>query len=347
MRRGQTRRTALRGAAVVGSVAVAGCSGGSSGGGPTYKLQTNPVADSLPAVAGRYAAPALTDVTARHPIDYPESYKQQLITELFETGSVTAPELQFAFRVDFGTETRPYPRFAEREDGVYQVVPTGRTETTEQRWAFYLDHTASTPDDGAQVVSSPPSSLSERDRQILAAAADNTAASRSPPLDADDTTFPYRGVTYHRWMDPEASALVPDPPFDILEREGNYFAARAERGTATVRQFSTAVERVADDHSGLVDYVDTELVDARFDPDSLSAAATDVLDTATAVSEGRLYTESGGMSDALTTITDRLGMQAAMPETPGGTEENPSGTSFDWSLCRYDGGWYEAALTVR
>ena len=53
------------------------------------------------------------------------------------------------------------------------------------------------------------------------------------------------------------------------------------------------------------------------------------------------------MSDALTTITDQLGMQAAMPEVPGGTEENPSGTSFDWSLCRYDGGWYEVALTVR
>ncbi len=346
MTRRQTRRGLLRTVAVGGSVVAAGC-GGTDGGGPTYKLQTNPVADSLPAVARRYTAAALTDVSALHQIDYPESYKQQLITELFETGSVTAPELQFSFRVEFGTETRPYPRFAEREDGVYQVVPTGRTETTEQRWAFYLDYTESTPAADAQAVSSPPSSLSERDRQILAAAADNTAASRSPPLDADDTTFPYRGVTYHRGMEPEASALVPEPPFDVFESEGNYFRARAERGTATVRQFSFAAEQVADDPAGLVDYVDTTLVDARFDRDSLSPPVTDVLDTATAVSEGRLYTESGGMSDALTTITDQLGMQAAMPEVPGGTEENPSGTSFDWSLCRYDGGWYEAALTVR
>jgi hypothetical protein len=331
-----SRRTVLAGLAAAAGTSLAGCSGG----GLTYRFRTLPVGDSLSAVADNYLLGDLTDATAEYAIDYPKEYKQSVIETLFESGSVTVDGLQFTDRAEFGTTTRVFPRFATRAGSIYQIVPTSQSETTTTRWVFYLDLTEEEPESSATVVSEPPSSLSEADRRIVENAMEGTSASRSPPLDADDYEFPYRGVQFHDRMDSSASGLVPNPPFDYVEENGNYFAAKAERGTVTVTDYSFEVRSVGTSRKELESYIEAEFVDARFDRGELSADAIDILDTATAVGNGRLYTEEGSMSDSLTTVTDELGMGEHMPD-------EPSSASFDQSLCRYDGTWYEARLTIR
>lgn len=334
----RSRRTFLAGLATAVGTGLAGCSGG--GGGPTYELQTFPVGGSLDAVADRYLVDDLTDATARYAVDYSRAHKQSVVETLFESGRVTTDGLQFTGRAEFGTTTRPFPRFTTRKGTIHQIIPTGRSETTAMRWVFYLDLTDGEPEPSATVVSEPPSSLSETDRTIVRQAMERTAASRSPPLDADDYEFPHRGVQFHDGLNPSASALVPDPPFDYVERDGNYFAATAERGTVTVTRYSFEARRIGTSTEALVSHLDERVVDARFDRGQLSSSALDVLDTATAVDSGRLYSEQAPMSDGLTAVTDRLGMGPHMPD-------DPSSASFEQSLCRYDGRWYEARLTVR
>ncbi|WP_128475722.1 hypothetical protein [Halorussus pelagicus] len=332
-----SRRTVLAGFATAIGTSLAGCSGG---GGPTYRFRTFPVGDSLDAVADNYLLDDPTDATAQYAVDYPDEYKRSVVETLFESGSVTVEGLQFTDRAEFGTTTRVFPRFASHEGTTYQIVPTGQSETTATRWVFYLDLTEGEPESSATVVSEPPSSLSETDRRIVESAMERTYASRSNPLDADDYEFPYRGVQFHERLDASASDLVPDPPFDYVERDGNYFAANAERGTLTVTNYSFEVRSVGTSREELTSYLDAEFVDARFDRENLSSETVGVLDAATAVDNGRLYTDEGSMSEGLTAVTDRLGMGEHMPD-------DPSSASFDQSLCRYDGQWYEARLTVR
>lgn len=332
----RSRRTVLAGLATAVGTSLAGCSGG----GLTYQLRTFPVGETLDAVAENYLMDDLTDVTAKYAIDYPTAYKESIIETLFESGTVTVDELQFAGRGEFGTTTRVFPLFTERQGTIYQIIPTGQSETTTTRWVFYLDLIDGEPDTSATVVSGPPSELSDTDQAIVKSAMERTAASRSPPLDADDYDFPYRGVQFHDSVDASGSDLIPSPPFDYVEQNGNYFAANAERGTVTVTRYSFEARPVGASTAALASHLDEEFVDTRFDRGQLSSGAVDVLDTATAVDAGRLYSEQGSMSDGLTTVTNRLGMGAHMPE-------DLSSVSFDQSLCRYDGQWYEARFTIR
>lgn len=331
-----SRRTVLTGLATAVGTSLAGCTGG----GLTYRFRTFPVGETLDAVADNYLLDDLTDVKAQYAIDYPTSYKESVIETLFESGQVTVDGLQFTDRAEFGTTTRVFPRFTTRGGTIYQIVPTGRSETTATRWAFYLDLTEEEPESSATVVSGPPSSLSDTDRAVVENAMEGTAASRSPPLDADDYEFPYRGVQFHEGMDSSDSDLVPNPPFDYVEQSGNYFAANAERGTVTVTQYSFEARPVGESTEALVSHLDEEFVDARFDRKQLSSDAVDVLDTATSTDSGRLYSDEGTMSDGLTKVTDRLGMAEHIPD-------DGSAASFDQSLCRYDGTWYEARFTIR
>ncbi|WP_132060499.1 hypothetical protein [Halorussus amylolyticus] len=332
----RSRRTFLVGVATGVGTALAGCSGDT---GLTSRFRTFPVGESLDAVADAYLLDDLAETTAQYAVDYPTAHKRSVIETLFESGSVTTDGLQFTGRAEFGTTTRVFPRFARRDGTIYQIVPTDRSETTATRWVFYLDLTDEEPDSSATVVSEPPSSLSETDRTIVEQAMERTAASRSSPLDADDSEFPYRGVQFHEGLDPSESDLIPNPPFDYVERNDNRFAALAERGTVTVTEYSFEARAVGTSAEELVSYLDEEVVDARFDREQLSAEATDVLDTATATESGRLYTEEGRLSDGLRTVADRLGMGEHMPSR--------SAASFDQSLCRYGGEWYEARLTIR
>lgn len=318
--------------------ALAGCSGG---GGHTYRFSTTPLGADLSAVARRFVHEDLAALSAQYSIDYPREHRASVVETLFETGSVAVDQYQLTWDYDYGTTTRPFPRFAADDAGQIHFVRLDEaTDVTERQWAFYLDLVDEAPPSSASVVRSPPSSLSALDRRVVRAAADAVSAGRSRPLNASDYEFPHQGVRFHEHMEPADSELLPSPPFDYFRAGENHFAAAAERGETTVtrRQFrARTVGNVAADVAAVLD---ESFVDARIARSGLGDAATAVLDTATAMSDGRLHVERGQMSDGLTAVADRLGMTDHLPE-------EFSSVTFHGALFRYDGKWFEGGITAR
>lgn len=332
----ELRRRFLSTLATAGAVGLAGCPAG----GPTYQFSTYDLGADLAAVAEQYYTEDLAEISANHAIDYPDEYKQSVVETLIREGSVEVTQLPLAYDREFGTTSRPRPRFTVVDGTYYLIVQENEQEILEALWVFYLDLIDDTPESSSTVVSGPPSSLSQTDRKIVESAMESVAASRNSPLDADQHGFPPRGVRFHEHMNPDASDLVPDPPFDYLEEGDHYFAANAEQGEVTLDRYEFSARGVATTREELEAFFADEFVDARFEASELPASVVDVLDTATDVDEANRYSDDGSMSDGLEAIVDRLGMLEYIPENDSYTEL--SGTVF-W----YDGRWYEGELTIK
>jgi hypothetical protein len=338
-----SRRRLLAAAGALGTAATAGCVG--SLGRTEYAFDTFPAGESLADLTDGFLLADPTAVTAQFAVDYPAAYKRSVVETLLARGTVDVVNWQLGYDRSFGTTTRPEPRFLA-SDGTYHAVrETGRTTVTDPRWVFFLQLVDGTPDDEADatVVTDPPADLSATDRLVVRRAVEAVGGPglTRGPVDVSDRPLGGRGPTFHHAMDPEASALVPDPPFDYLRLGDRYFAARAERGPVERTRYTFGVERVADARPALESHVATDVVDADFDAGDLAPAARDVLSTATDVAEGRIYTESAPMSPGLTTVTDRAGMTEYVPDDPG------SYAALNGAVVRFAGVWYRASLSVR
>ena len=325
-------------AATAGVVSTAGCLG--SVGSTKYVFYTLPVGESIAELTDVFVRPDPTEIEAQFAVDYSAAYKRSVVETLFERGTVEVVGWQLAYDRSFGTTTRPKPQFLERDGTYYSVTEMDQTEITETRWVFYLDLVDETPDSSDTVITELPSSLSRTDQLIIRRALEPVWG-HGGPVDVDDRPLSGRGPTYHQGMDPDTSALVPSAPFDYLKRGDAYFAPRAERGPVGLTRYTFAIEPVASSRVELKSYVKSTVVDATFDAASLDADAVEILRTATDIATGRLYTETGTMSEELTTITDRLGMTEHVPD------KLPSYISLNGAVMSFDDSWYQASLSIR
>ncbi|NEU56186.1 hypothetical protein [Halorussus sp. MSC15.2] len=333
-----SRRAVLSGVAATGLAGLAGCLGG---GGVEYTLSTNPAGESLRELARQYLQTDPTAERAKFAVDYPDEYKHSVVRTLLEEGSVEVLQWQLAYDRQFGTTTRPRPYFLRDDGTYYSVVADGQSKLTATRWVFYLDPVESEPSDSATVVTEPPSSLSETDTTVVRRALE-IVTSDSGPRDRSDYPLGKRGPIFHDQMDPSASDLVPSPPFDYVERDGDYYAAVAQKGAVELTRYSFTAREVATSMAELERFVERETVDARFDGTDLPSGVTEILRTATDVGNGRLYRETGPMSDGLRTILERLGMLDHMPENVESESVRFAGATF-----RYDGTWYHGSFWTR
>ncbi|ELZ87727.1 hypothetical protein C453_05219 [Haloferax elongans ATCC BAA-1513] len=334
-----TRRGLLSKAAIASGIGgIAGCLGSVRR--TKFLFSTFPVGESLAELTNSFIEADPTQITSHFSIDYPASYKRKIVATLIEEKTVDVVEWQLAYDRSFGTTTHPEPQFIERDGTYYSVTETGRTESTETRWVFYLDLVDETPTSSDTVVTEPPSSLSETD-QLLVERALEPVWGHTGAVDVDERPLGGRGPTFHHQMDPDASELVPSAPFDYLNQGDAYFVPRAERGPVQLTRYTFEVEPVASSQAELESYVDSTVVDATFDADNSTDGVISILETATDIGSGRLYKERGSMSDELTTITDRLGMTDNIPTEQSGY------VSLNGAVMSFSGTWYRASLSRR
>lgn len=333
------RRRVLSSIAAVSLVGTAGCI--DDFGGLRYRLSTTPTAESLTDLTDGFVLVDPTAIRAQAAIDYSDAYKQSVVDTLFETGTAESVQWQLAYNRSFGTTTRPRPVFVERDGTYYSITETAQTEFTEERWVFYLDLVDKEPHSSDTVVSEPPSSLSETD-QLVVKRAIETVRGHSV-FDVDDRALQGRGPNFHHEMDPEASELVPSPPFDYLklgDEYPEYLVPRAEKGPVDLTRYTFTIEEVASSREELERHVESNVVDAEFDTGD-DAAVVDIVRAATDRPDGRLYTEHEEMSDELKQVVDRLGMSPYIPE------DVTDRTTLNGALFSFEGEWYRASFEIR
>jgi hypothetical protein len=324
---------------VAGSVGLAGCLGGGAGG-VQYVFGTDDEAGSVEGLLRNYRRPPLVKKSPNFVIDYPEAHKRGLTETLLTEGRVETVQLQYTFRYPFGITSRSRPRFTRRDGTHYRIVEAAQREVPTKLRSLYVEPVSESPPSSATVASVPLANLSETDAKIVERALEAVAPPGREPIDTDTLSFPYRGVLLHDKFDAEASELVPELPFDYLERDGDYFAVHVERGTTELTHYTYTAEAVAESESALRTYVTDEVAVARIAPDDPPSEAQDVLATATNDGESRQYRERGSFSEGLDWLVSELGMEPYLPEDPADTE-------FDGALFEYDGRWLTAKLETR
>lgn len=334
-----SRRRFLVGVAAGGALGLAGClDDGTSGVGGTteYTLDTTAVGSSTEDLLDSFLLSNPSAIQAQAAIDYSDAYKQSVVDDVIEDGTREATNWQLTYNRSFGTTTRPEPTFLQRDGTYYSLTEVDRSDRETEQWVFYLDLVDEEPGPDDRVVTDPPSTLSESDRTVFRRAVE-AVSGHGGVYDVDDRPLEARGVGYHHEMDPTASELVPEPPFDYVERSSQYLVPRAERGPVTVTDYRFRSEAVAESRADLRTHVESAVVDAVFDRDALAEAVVSILDGAT----GRTpYSEQTPISDAFETILGDLGMSPHIPEEP---EEY---TSLNGTYFSFDGTWYRGSLSL-
>ncbi|WP_256297641.1 hypothetical protein [Haloarchaeobius salinus] len=332
-----SRRSLLqRTGAVAGLAATAGAGCLSFGSASGYRL----IVHDVPDLAEEFLVDDPVAVRAETRIDYDTETKRDWLAELFETGSATAVQWPLVRPDDWGTATRPRPTFLQRDEAYHEVTTEATRQVERERWLFAVQRTDEEPPDSATVAGEP-FGLVGRDREILQAALDAVYADNDGFLGEPDIDG-LRPVEYHQDMDPEASELVPEPPFDYVDYSGSTYRVVVEERTVTVPERTFAVEQVATSRDALDSYVEETVPDARFDRDALSDAARDVLDTAVESEPGDRYHEEPPLSDGLSTVVDRLGIGDDLQSYDSYDER----VGFRNAVASYGGDWYLFDLLV-
>lgn len=339
MNRNTSRRRFL--ATISGSavLSLAGCVGGSTsgvGGSTEYTLDSTAVASTTDELLDSLLLTTPTAIHAQAAVDYSDVYKRSVVDDVIADGTASSTDWPLTYDYPFGTTTRPSPTFLQRDGTYYSLTEAGRSERETEQWVFYLDLVDEEPGPEDRVVTDPPSTLSETDRTVFRRAV-RAVSGHGDVYDIDDRPLEARGPNYHHEMDPDASDLVPRPPFDYVERSGQYLVPRAERGTVTVTDYRFKSEAVAESRAELRNHVEAEVVDAEFDRDSLDEATVSILDD---VAGRTPYSEWTPVSDAFGTILDELGMAPHIPEDPDGY------TALHGSYFSFNGTWYRGSLSL-
>jgi hypothetical protein len=323
-------------------VGVAGCLGQ-----PTdsqslhYRLSTVRTARSLAELTNKLVLDP-SEIRGSFAVDVSDAYKQSVVDTLLDEGTAESVGWSPAYNTQFGTTTRPGPRFFEDDGTYYAAIKTDQTEFTEDRWVFYLDLVDEEPNSSDTVVTEHPTSLSETDQLIVEKALQRVRG-HGDAFDVGDYPLQSRGPIFHHGLDPEASDLVPSPPFDYLQlgdRYPQYLVPRAERGPVDLTRYTLGIEEVASSRAELEEHIDATVVEADFDS-SDETAVLDIIRTATDLTNSRIYEERGEMSDGLTQIVERLGMSPYIPEDIERTAR------LHGSVFSFEGEWYDASFTIR
>lgn len=326
---------AATGAAMTGI--TTGCLGDGAGTSGTYVFGVRSEATGVDSLVAQFLDPPLVAQEADLTLGYDERYRRQLVDRLLETGTVETRELAYTIQRAFGTETKSAPRFTQHDGTYYRISITDREETPTERRALYVEPIDESPPSSASVTTIPVDGLSDRDRRAVETALNSVSPPGREPLDTDDLGFPYRGVVFHHQIDEGDTDLLPEPPFEYLERDGDYFRVAVSRGTVEMVDYSFRARPVAESRSALEQYTAEEVAVASLDAGDLSGGARDVLRTAI---EDAHYRESLPRSSGLEELFSALGMLDAFPG-------DPTTAVFEDVLFEFDGTWYSADLTVR
>ncbi len=238
-------------------------------------------------------------------------------------------------------------------DGAFYRVSINRSGTVElERWVFWFDLIEGEPAADAEVYESSLGAgggtdlraaydLPELDARAVEDAAGEVYREGPPLEDLDDAPAGRRGhVFVHRGAD--ESALIPEPPFTHVAFETNdgtrYARAVVEPATVELQQYEYTATLVADSEAAYADHVRDTVLQATFDPAALPEAQLEILETITR--GGGRYNETVPLSEAYTSVLDRLGLSEMT--TP---EEGSIAFSED-VFFRYREGYNRAQLEI-
>ncbi|MFB6192225.1 MAG: hypothetical protein ABEI11_02755 [Haloarculaceae archaeon] len=327
-----SRRGLLAAAGAAAGVALAGCLSGGDGE-PRYRLSASNVPGSL------------ADAFRWEPRGPYAAENRALMDRLVAEGSLVT--LGYSLSPP-GPEERSY---VERNGTYYDVSIERGGEVRRERWILWFDLIEGDPPADAEVFTSSLGTgeptdlraeygLSERDARVAKDAA-GEIPTEFEYRDLEDAPPGQRGHVFLR-RGPDETDLLPEPPFTHVEfvtGDGSRYArAVAERATVTLRRYEHAVERVADSADGYAAHVRDEHLRATFDPGALPDAQREILESITA--GGGRYEEVVPLSDAMTTVLERLGLSDV--ETP----EPKSVTFSEPAYFRYGDGAYAAELEI-
>ena len=333
-----SRRSALRLAGAAAGLAVtAGCI--DIGSGSDYRLVAREIEESL---AAPYLFPDPVELPATTRVDYTTETKQTYRDELFDTGTVTAPEWPQPWRRDWGTETRPRPAFVQHDGTFHEVQVTEERKLERDRWVFACERMDELPPDDAAVGTEPFSSLPEQDRKVVEAALDAVYAGHDGFL-GDPEFDKLQTVEFHRHLSVEESDLVPTPPFEYIEAENENFRVVTEERTVTVPEWTYTLQRVGDTREALESYATEAVPDTQLETESLSDSAREVLRAAVDEEDGRpTYEEAAPLSDGLAEVLDALGIAADLQPL----EAYDDITRFADVVASYEETWYQFSLVI-
>ncbi|APW97933.1 hypothetical protein CHINAEXTREME_09145 [Halobiforma lacisalsi AJ5] len=284
------------------------------------------------------------DVDSAYSVELSDEYKRTKIDELVDTGTVSTRGWELSSRSKWGPTWRDQ-RTAFAYDGTYYRVRIESQAAVErERWVFYLDWDDQNPGEDATIISLSDNSLSKQDRMILEAAQGMIPYRDRRDFDPDR---PNRfTVVFHEELDADSSNLVPDPPFDYLEHDGEYFRAVSERGSVEKTEQTFTVEPVAESYTEYRQYAEDTYPDVRFSNVDLSEGAAEVLDEATRVNltppDESVYKEKPPLSSELEEVLEHLTI-AEYLEPHDAIDDS---MHFYNAVAEYGGQWYEFDLSV-
>ncbi|MFC3956963.1 hypothetical protein [Halovivax cerinus] len=339
---GSSRRQYLSAVFTSFAVVTTGCVSIGPGSENKYRLKTRHVDDPI---RGSGYRPYLVDpleIESKYSIELSDAYKQDKVDQLVETGAVDTRAWELSFRTDWGTGKRDRRTCLEHDGAYYRVWVESREEVERERWVFRFDWNDTNPADDSTIITLGDNSLAGDDQRIVEAARELIPEKDDRDVSYERPRFSH-AVIFHDELDPGESDLVPDPPFDYLETDDEYFRAVTERGPIEHPEQTFTVERVADSYEGYREYAKETFPDARFSDVDLSEEAIEILESATTL-EGSLYSyeEEPPLSDALEEVLEPLSI----------TEHLEPLNSYDeviWfrdALAEFRDEWYEFELIL-
>lgn len=327
-----TRRELLASvAAGAGAVGSAGCVsfGGTSSG---FHLTAYRPPEGLD-----YHVEDPLEIRSKYTPDYSDAYKRETVEELVETGTVSTRAWELGYRLSWGRERRDLKRCLRYDGTYYRVHVESSRDVARERWTIYLDWTADGPAEDDTVAARPVTSLSERDRAVFDAVLEELPATGRRLQDPVDY-----GVVYHRELDAGESELVPDPPFDYLEKEWETPRVVTRRIDDERVERTVSVEPVAESESECLEYARSEFPEARLRRSDLSDAARDVVDEVAGPGDAIAYEEEPPLSDGLEEVLERLGIADEL--RPHEEYEEP--VEFAGALATYQDAWTVFGLEI-
>lgn len=319
-------------ASVAGTLGAAGCISIDTGADSKFRLTTYMFDHGLSEIAQ-----SPVDIRSTFGLDYSIAYKQRKMNELAESGSVSTRGWGLAYLASWGETTHQNYLCLLYDDTYYRPIVESEAEVTRDTWTFYLDWNVDEPSSAADVATYPVDSLSDQDRRILTAAVDGVA--HQSRRDAYDHGL---SIEYHAELDPEASELVPEPPFDYLRTDEETFGAVAERVPVQKTERTISAEPVATSHSEFEDFTRDELAEVDFSNVDLSEGARSIVVDVTDVRSAYSYEEEPPLSDDLEEVLEHLGIADDLEPH----EEYDEYTLFNRALAGYHGSWFNFELMV-
>lgn len=293
------RRTFLAAtASLTGALSSSGCITINSGQDSKFRLTTYHFDRGLSELVKRP-----DEIRSQFVLDYTDEYKREKMEELVETGTVSTRGWGLSYLVDWGRTTRQNHDCLLYDGTYYRPIVESSEEISRDTWVFYVDWNADDPFNQNNVATYPVETLSKQDRRIH-----TTAVERVPHASRRNGFDHGPAVQYHAELDPSASELVPEPPFDYLQTEEETFRAVAERIPVTKPERTITATPVAESRSEFEAFARAELVDANFSEVELSGDAQSIVEQVTDPLGTFDYEEEPPLSDGLEEVLEELGI---------------------------------------